>query len=68
LRFAALLPSGSVINSSRSFYKDQSVITQFFCLEGSRHVAGYLGLEFQINCQTHYGWAQVSIDALYLTP
>jgi hypothetical protein len=26
---------------------------------------GYLGLEFQINGRTHYGWAQVIINAGY---
>jgi len=65
LGFAAVLASGISIDSSSTFYNAQSVIMQFFICSGgaSKHLAGYLGLEFQINGQTHYGWAQVSIDA-----
>jgi hypothetical protein len=66
LDFAAVLGSGIPIGASATFYKARTVVTQFFiCSSGSQHVAGYLGLEFQINGQTHYGWAQVSIDAHY---
>jgi hypothetical protein len=42
------------------------VIGQFFlCPMGSYQVSGYLGLEFQIKGQTHYGWALVSIAAVF---
>jgi hypothetical protein len=66
LNFAAVLASGTPIDVNATFYNAGSVVTQFFlCSFGNQHVAGYLGLEFQINGQTHYGWAQVSIDAHY---
>ena len=66
LDFAAVLASGISIDASSLFYNAQTVVTQFFvCSSGSQHVAGYLGLEFQINGQTHYGWAQVIIYARY---
>jgi hypothetical protein len=60
---AALLQSGIDINSSQSFYKGQTVITQFSFCYGYYRVDGYLGLEFQINGQIHYGWAQVFVNA-----
>lgn len=42
------------------------MIGQFFlCPMGSYQVSGYLGLEFQIKGQTHYGWALVSIAAVF---
>lgn len=37
----------------------------FLCPMGSYQVSGYLGLEFQIKGQTHYGWALVSIAAVF---
>jgi hypothetical protein len=67
LDFAAVLASGIPIDASATFYNARTRVMQFFiCSSGSRHVAGYLGLEFQINGQTHYGWAQVKIDAYYM--
>lgn len=66
LNFAALLGSGIPIDASATFYDARTVVTQFLiCSSGSQHVAGYLGLEFQINGQTHYGWAQVDVYASY---
>jgi len=66
LNFAAVLASGISIDPSATFYKAQAIVTQFLiCSYGSKHVAGYIGLEFQINGQTHYAWAQVIIDAFY---
>lgn len=53
---AALLPSGTRIKFQRPPY----IVDQFFC--SVHHVEGYLGLEFQIYGQTHYGWAQISVD------
>ncbi len=64
--FAAVLASGTPVSGSSLFYNARAVVTQFFFCRGhSYHVAGYLGLEFQINGHTHYGWAQLSIDAPY---
>jgi hypothetical protein len=66
LDFAAVLGSGVPIDAGATFYNARTVVTQFFiCSFGNQHVAGYLGLEFQIKGQTHYGWAQVGIDAHY---
>jgi hypothetical protein len=66
LNFAELLGSGIPIGAGADFYKAQTVVTQFFiCSSGTHTAGGYLGLEFQINGQTHYGWAQVNIYAYY---
>lgn len=66
LNFAALQGGGIPIDARATFYHAKTIVTQFFiCSSGSQHVAGYLGLEFQINGRTHYGWAQVRIDAYY---
>lgn len=66
LNFAAVLGSGISIDSTQTFYNAQTVVTQFFiCSSGTQHITGYLGLEFQINGQIHYGWAQVDIYAHY---
>jgi hypothetical protein len=66
LYFAELLASGTPIGAGADFYKGQAVVTQFFiCSEGTHTASGYLGLEFQINGQTHYGWAGVNIYAYY---
>ena len=68
LDFAALLTSGAQIDSSASFYKSKAVIAQFFLCEfGAYNVSGFLGLEFQIKGQTHYGWAEVSVAAQFGT-
>ena len=58
LNFAALLPSGTRIK----FQQPPYIVDQFVC-PSSHHVEGFLGLEFQINGQTHFGWAQISVDA-----
>lgn len=66
LNFAELLGSGIPIGAGADFYKAQAVVTQFFlCSSGTHTADGYLGLEFQINGQTHYGWARVAIYAYY---
>ena len=65
LNYAAVLGSGVPIDGSDTFYVSKvAVVTRFF-LSGGEHtlVAGYLGLEFQINGETHYGWAQIQVDA-----
>jgi hypothetical protein len=68
LDFAAVLPSGVPIDNSDSFYMSKAVVTQFLLCEGQHtQVAGYLGLEFQINGKTHYGWAQIKIYASFGT-
>jgi hypothetical protein len=62
--FAELFASEMAIGAGADFYKAQAVVTQFFICSGGAHTAdGYLGLEFQINGQTHYSWAQVNIFA-----
>ena len=62
LNFAALLASGISVDASSTFYNARLRVTQLkACGSSSKFVAGYLGLEFLINGQTHYGWAQVNI-------
>lgn len=68
LNFAAVLASGTTVDINSTFHKGPVIVTRFFLCEFThQHVAGYLGLEFQINGQTHYGWAQVIIDASFGT-
>lgn len=59
---AAVLPSGTLVNSSSTFHKLTTVITTSNCPSGSRQVSGYLGLGFPINGQTHYGWALLEVN------
>ena len=67
--FAAALPAGVSVGSAQTFAKRQTQL-MFFNTCGSGQVAGnwlnvsnhYLGLEFQIAGQTHYGWAELSIN------
>lgn len=50
LNFAAVLGSGIPIDASATFYNGRTTVTGFFiCSSGHQYVAGYLGLEFQIN-------------------
>ena len=58
---AALLGRGIPISATSTFYQQAAVVAYFVC--ESRYITGYLGLEFQINGHTHYGWANVIIDA-----
>ncbi len=63
LNFAALLARGTAVGASSIFYNARSRVAQLkACGSTSKFAAGYLGLEFQINGQTHYGWAQVAIS------
>ena len=67
--FAAALPAGVSVGSTQTFAKRQTQL-MFFNFCGGRHVAGnwfnvsnhYLGLEFQIAGQTHFGWVELSIN------
>ncbi len=70
-RWAAVLSSGSPIDSSISFDHRGSVMSDFAtgCARfpynnGYWNGASnqYLGLEFMIQGQTHYGWAQMSVS------
>jgi len=58
-----LLPSGAEINSNQEFHKAKTVFFAVGCLFVSRNASGYLGLEFQIEGKTHYGWAYVKVAA-----
>ena len=63
---AELLARFVPIGSGNYFYNAETIITDFLiCYGGFHNTKGYLGLEFQINGQTHYGWAQVNISASY---
>lgn len=58
---APLLARGIPINANSTFYQLAAVVTNVFCT--SFYSTGYLGLEFQINGHTHYGWAHVIVNA-----
>lgn len=61
--FAALLASGISVDGSSTFYNAKAIVTQLTaCLSNTKAVSGYLGLEFQLDGQTHYGWARVGIS------
>jgi hypothetical protein len=63
LNFAALLASGVSVDASSIFYNARSRVAQLkACGSTTKFAAGYLGLEFQINGQIHFGWAQVAIS------
>ena len=63
LDFAAVLPSGVPIDNTDTFYLSTVVATQFhLCEFQGTHVAGYVGLEFMVNGEAHYGCAQIQID------
>ncbi|HET6177868.1 MAG TPA: hypothetical protein VFE61_13095 [Candidatus Sulfotelmatobacter sp.] len=68
--WAAAFSSGVSIDSSQSFVGDQALMTQFStCLYPPHTNYGawldvsnrYLGLEFNLNGQIHYGWAEMSV-------
>ena len=71
--WAAVLDRGDRIDSSLSFYEGQSLMTNF---QVGQHPGnydygywlnkrGYLGLEFRKNGGTHYGWAQMQVEAAF---
>jgi hypothetical protein len=71
------LPAGSVVGSSRAFtnaYRNERVMASayksiyYFTYTGVRGnwantKQAFLGLKFEIQGQTHYGWAEFSVDA-----
>src|ERR1700736_2033887 len=67
--FAAALPAGISVGSAQTFAKRQTQL-MFFNTCGGGQSAGnwlnvsnhYLGLEFQVAGQTHYGWAELSVN------
>ena len=68
--WAAALASGIEIDSRPSFYRAQALMTQYStCLYPPQTNYGawleatnrYLGLQFQIKGQRHYGWARLTI-------
>jgi hypothetical protein len=70
--YALALSSGVVIGPSRSFYYAEALMADYStCLWPPHENLGawldvmnrYLGLKFQINGQTHYGWARLSVTA-----
>lgn len=68
--FAAALPAGVPVGPAQTFAERKTQL-MFFNTCGSGQVAGnwfnvsnhYLGLEFQIAGQTHFGWAELSVIA-----
>jgi hypothetical protein len=70
--YAQALGSGVEINSSRSFYDAQALMAAFATcgVGGGGYETGewyevknrYLGLRFEIDGETHYGWAKLSVQ------
>jgi hypothetical protein len=68
--FAAALPAGVPVGPAQTFAERKTEL-MFFWTCGSGHDAGnwfnvsnhYLGFEFQIAGQTHFGWAELSVIA-----
>ena len=70
--FAAALPAAVTVGSTQVFAQRQTLLMFFRCgthagnwLNVSNH---YLGLEFQIAGQTHFGWAELSVTASTFGP
>jgi hypothetical protein len=67
------LPKGDQINSHHTFFQSANLaVCTFGSCQTSKgngwfHVhRGYLGVEFSINGQTHYGWIRLDIERRYL--
>jgi len=59
---AQLLPLGADISSSSNFeFNNPETIFAYNGCPMTRAVAGYVGLAFQINGATHYGWTYVQV-------
>jgi hypothetical protein len=75
--YAAALMQGAPIGHSQQFQESQEGMAFVFVDACQKHLGGpwynvidrYLGLEFQINGKTHYGWARLSVqvDRLVIT-
>jgi hypothetical protein len=68
--WAAALAAGVSIGSSQSFFGAQALMADFSTCLYPPHTNegvwlgvtnGYLGLEFNLNGQIHYGWAEMSV-------
>ena len=73
--WAAALRAGHRIDSGLSFYPSRSImfsvgsgtcVTNYGYGYWSYDKARYLGLEFQIQGQTHYGWARMEVGVEFL--
>ena len=69
--YALALKSGTNISSSSSFYYPESLMMWYNSCPWPPHSNTgawlavdnrYLGLKFQINGETHYGWARLSVN------
>lgn len=70
--YVLALTSGTRISSSNSFYYAEGLMMQYSSCLWPPHINygawldvsnRYLGLRFQINGHTHYGWARLSVTA-----
>ena len=69
--FAAALPAGVPVGPDQTFIERKTDLISFSTGCGTYEFAGnwfntsnhYLGLEFQIGGQTHFGWAELSVNA-----
>ena len=63
--YAAILPSGVKIDASKEFYRGRSYAFFFHLCESDPtcDATGYLGVEFDIDGQTHYAWIKLTVHA-----
>jgi len=69
VHFAAAMKEGSVIGPKAHFLAGSAIMREAFSTQPSvgpwNNVKNrYLGLKFQINGKTHFGWARLSVHAL----
>src|SRR5579862_852276 len=64
------MPAGSKIGPGANFYKSEALMASVYYGGGGLNLGGnwidksgrYLGLRFQINGETHYGWARMNVQ------
>jgi hypothetical protein len=64
------MPAGSKIGPGANFYKSEALMASVYYGGGGLNLGGnwidksgrYLGLRFQINGETHYGWARINVQ------
>jgi hypothetical protein len=69
---ASVLPAGATIGAGRAFAGSARMayfVTNFYFPSGNgiggkwANASGYLGLRFDVDRQTHFGWAQLNVQA-----
>jgi hypothetical protein len=71
-KLAQAMPRGAVIGGKRHFGSEGGMADATYFTTGKGYVTGhwldatnrYLGLRFQVNGATHYGWARLSVEVV----